>query len=136
MSWRPAAGVVDNYLVQLQDRTQTVHTLVVSHSSPPECSFSSLVAGRLYSVVIVTRSDSLENATTVQARTRRDILRDILDPFMFKSVLKTVFKCSYFCFSQNQPPFRIQQLFTLEETTSSRYNDANKNNKIHIYLFI
>lgn len=70
LSWRPAIGVVDSYLVRLQDRTRTVHTLVVSHSSPPECTFSSLVAGRLYTVVVATRSGSLENATAVQARTR------------------------------------------------------------------
>lgn len=70
VSWRPAIGVVDSYLVRLQDRTRTLHTLAVSHSSPPECTFSSLVAGRLYTVVIVTRTGSLENATAVQTRTR------------------------------------------------------------------
>lgn len=70
VSWRPAIGVVDSYLVRLQDRTRTLHILAVSHSSPPECTFSSLVAGRLYTVVIVTRTGSLENATAVQTRTR------------------------------------------------------------------
>ncbi|XP_041833313.1 receptor-type tyrosine-protein phosphatase beta [Melanotaenia boesemani] len=70
VSWRPAAGVVDSYLVRLQDRSRTIHTLAVSRSSLPECSFSSLVAGRLYSVVIVTRSSDLENTTMVQARTQ------------------------------------------------------------------
>ncbi|CAJ1054300.1 receptor-type tyrosine-protein phosphatase beta-like [Xyrichtys novacula] len=70
VSWRPAVGEVDSYLVRLQDGSRTVHTLAVSRSSPPECSFSSLVAGRLYSVVIVTRSGSLENTTIVQARTQ------------------------------------------------------------------
>ncbi|XP_067437919.1 receptor-type tyrosine-protein phosphatase beta [Thunnus thynnus] len=70
VSWRPAVGVVDSYQVRLQDGSRIVHTLVVSRSSPPEGSFSSLVAGRLYSVFIVTRSGGLENATTVQARTQ------------------------------------------------------------------
>ncbi|XP_023118290.2 receptor-type tyrosine-protein phosphatase beta [Amphiprion ocellaris] len=70
VSWRPVGGVVDSYLVRLQDGRRIVHTLAVSRSSPPECSFSSLVAGRLYSVVIVTRSGNLENATIVQARTQ------------------------------------------------------------------
>nr|XP_057923395.1 receptor-type tyrosine-protein phosphatase beta isoform X2 [Doryrhamphus excisus] len=69
-SWHPAAGVVDSYLVRLQDGSLNVHTLAVSRSSPPECSFSSLVPGRLYTVVVVTRSGSLENATRVQARTQ------------------------------------------------------------------
>nr|XP_046234726.1 receptor-type tyrosine-protein phosphatase beta isoform X2 [Scatophagus argus] len=70
VSWRPAEGEVDSYLVRLQDGSRTVHTLAVSRSSPPECSFSSLVAGRLYSVVIATRSGKLENVTTVQTRTQ------------------------------------------------------------------
>uniref|UniRef100_A0A8C4DSE1 protein-tyrosine-phosphatase n=1 Tax=Dicentrarchus labrax TaxID=13489 RepID=A0A8C4DSE1_DICLA len=70
VTWRPAEGVVDSYRVRLQDRNRTIHTLAVSRTSLPECSFSSLVAGRLYSVVIVTRSGSLENATTIQARTQ------------------------------------------------------------------
>ncbi|KAM9846095.1 receptor-type tyrosine-protein phosphatase beta [Aulostomus maculatus] len=70
VSWHPAMGVVDSYLVRLQDGGRTIHTLAVSRSSPPECSFSSLVAGRLYSVIIVTRSGGLENATVVQARTQ------------------------------------------------------------------
>lgn len=70
VSWRPAAGAVDSYLVRLQDGRRTIHTLAVSCSSTPECSFSSLVAGRLYTVVVVTRSGSLENATTVQTRTQ------------------------------------------------------------------
>ncbi|XP_028305294.1 receptor-type tyrosine-protein phosphatase beta [Gouania willdenowi] len=70
VSWRPVAGVVDSYLVRLQDGRRTVHTLAVPHSSPPECSFSSLVPGRMYSVIIVTRSGSLENTTVVRARTQ------------------------------------------------------------------
>ncbi|XP_008399067.1 receptor-type tyrosine-protein phosphatase beta isoform X2 [Poecilia reticulata] len=70
VSWLPADGVVDSYLVQLEDRKRTVHMLPVSSSSPPECSFNSLEAGHLYSVVIVTRSSKLENATVVQARTQ------------------------------------------------------------------
>ncbi|XP_028426103.1 receptor-type tyrosine-protein phosphatase beta isoform X2 [Perca flavescens] len=77
VSWRPAPGVVDSYLVRLQDRGRSIHTLAVSRSSPPECSFSSLVAGRLYSVVIVTRSGSLENATAIQARTQPATVQDL-----------------------------------------------------------
>ncbi|XP_059181909.1 receptor-type tyrosine-protein phosphatase beta-like [Centropristis striata] len=70
VSWRAAGGELDGYRVRLLDGTRTVHTLAVSRSSPPECSFSSLVAGRCYSIVIATRSGNLENATTVQARTQ------------------------------------------------------------------
>ncbi|XP_037551667.1 receptor-type tyrosine-protein phosphatase beta, partial [Nematolebias whitei] len=70
VSWRPAEGVADSYLVRLLDGKRTVHTLAVSSSSPPECSFSSLVPGRLYSVAIVTRSSGMENTTVVQGRTQ------------------------------------------------------------------
>lgn len=76
VTWRPAAGVVDGYTVRLLDGPRTVHALAVSRSSPPECSFSSLVAGRLYAVVIVSRSGGLENATAVQARTRELLVSD------------------------------------------------------------
>uniref|UniRef100_A0AAQ5YLU7 protein-tyrosine-phosphatase n=1 Tax=Amphiprion ocellaris TaxID=80972 RepID=A0AAQ5YLU7_AMPOC len=96
VSWRPVGGVVDSYLVRLQDGRRIVHTLAVSRSSPPECSFSSLVAGRLYSVVIVTRSGNLENATIVQARTRKDTSH--LSPCL--KVLSLHFKipcCYLFC---------------------------------------
>ncbi|MEQ2172241.1 hypothetical protein GOODEAATRI_019088, partial [Goodea atripinnis] len=65
VSWLPAEGVVDSYLLHLEDGKRTVHMLAVSSSSPPECSFSSLEAGRLYSVVIVTRSSGLKNTTVV-----------------------------------------------------------------------
>ncbi|XP_068442248.1 receptor-type tyrosine-protein phosphatase beta-like [Clinocottus analis] len=70
VSWRPAAGVVDGYTVRVLDGTRTVHALAVSRASPPECSFSSLVAGRLYSVVIATRSGGLESVTALPARTQ------------------------------------------------------------------
>ncbi|XP_010765714.1 receptor-type tyrosine-protein phosphatase beta-like, partial [Notothenia coriiceps] len=70
VSWRPAPGVIDSYLVLLQDGGRTVHSLAVSRSSPTSCSFSSLVAGRIYTVTIVTRSGGLENATSVTARTQ------------------------------------------------------------------
>ncbi|XP_061524236.1 receptor-type tyrosine-protein phosphatase beta isoform X2 [Phycodurus eques] len=73
VSWHPAGGVVDSYLVRLEDVAvggAAVHTLAVSRSSPPECSFSSLVPGRMYAVVIATRSGRLENATRFHARTQ------------------------------------------------------------------
>lgn len=77
VSWHPAVGVVDSYRVRLQDGIRTVHALSVSRSSPPECSFSSLEPGKLYSVVIVTRSGNLENATTVMARTQPATVQDL-----------------------------------------------------------
>ncbi|XP_012724109.2 receptor-type tyrosine-protein phosphatase beta [Fundulus heteroclitus] len=70
VSWLPAEGVVDSYLVHLEYGKQTVHMLAVSSSSPPECSFSSLEAGRLYSVIITTRTSGQESSAVVQARTQ------------------------------------------------------------------
>ncbi|XP_075900111.1 receptor-type tyrosine-protein phosphatase beta [Nelusetta ayraudi] len=70
VSWRPAAGVLDDYLVSLQVSGRPVHTVALLSSSPPHCCFRSLEAGRLYTAVITTRSSGLENHTTVQARTQ------------------------------------------------------------------
>ncbi|XP_067349544.1 receptor-type tyrosine-protein phosphatase beta-like isoform X3 [Channa argus] len=69
VSWRPALGEVDSYLVTLRDREETVHTLAVSKSSP-ECVFNSLVSGRLYNISIASRSGSYQNHTFVQERTQ------------------------------------------------------------------
>lgn len=71
VQWRPAAGVLDDYLVSLQaGSSRPVHTLALLGSSAPRCCFGSLEAGRLYTAVITTRSGGLENNTAVQARTR------------------------------------------------------------------
>uniref|UniRef100_UPI003AAE95FB receptor-type tyrosine-protein phosphatase beta-like n=1 Tax=Centroberyx gerrardi TaxID=166262 RepID=UPI003AAE95FB len=69
VSWRPAPGDVDGYMVTLRDREKTVHTLAVSKSSP-ECVFNSLVSGRLYNISITSRSGVYENHTVVQERTK------------------------------------------------------------------
>uniref|UniRef100_A0A8C9SUF9 protein-tyrosine-phosphatase n=1 Tax=Scleropages formosus TaxID=113540 RepID=A0A8C9SUF9_SCLFO len=65
VSWRPAQGTVDSYLVTLRDREKVIHTLAVSRSSP-ECVFKSLVSGRLYNISITSRSGGYENHTVVQ----------------------------------------------------------------------
>ncbi|XP_026166665.1 receptor-type tyrosine-protein phosphatase beta isoform X3 [Mastacembelus armatus] len=75
VSWRPAAGEVDSYLVTLKDREETVHTLAVSKSSP-ECVFNSLVSGRLYNISITSRSGSYQNHTFVQERTQPSKVQD------------------------------------------------------------
>uniref|UniRef100_A0A671TJ66 Receptor-type tyrosine-protein phosphatase beta-like n=1 Tax=Sparus aurata TaxID=8175 RepID=A0A671TJ66_SPAAU len=69
VSWRPAAGEVDRYLVTLSDRDRTLHTVPVSKSSP-ECVFNSLVSGRLYNISISSRSGLHHNTTSVQQRTQ------------------------------------------------------------------
>ncbi|KAL0967234.1 hypothetical protein UPYG_G00249540 [Umbra pygmaea] len=69
VSWQPAAGDVDSYVVLLKDRERTVHSLVVSKAST-DCVFNSLTSGRLYTVSIATRSGSFQNNTVVTARTQ------------------------------------------------------------------
>ncbi|XP_044048547.1 receptor-type tyrosine-protein phosphatase beta-like [Siniperca chuatsi] len=69
VSWRPAPGEVDSYLVTLSDREKTLHTVSVSTSSP-ECVFNSLVSGRLYNISITSRSGVHQNHTFVQERTQ------------------------------------------------------------------
>ncbi|XP_056272080.1 receptor-type tyrosine-protein phosphatase beta-like, partial [Pseudoliparis swirei] len=69
VSWRPAPGEVDSYLVTLSDRQKTLHTVSVSKSSP-ECVFNSLVSGRLYNISIASRSGPHLNHTFIQERTQ------------------------------------------------------------------
>lgn len=67
VSWRPAPGEVDNYLVSLSDGDKTLHTVYKSSS---ECVFNSLVSGRLYNISISSRSGIYQNHTVIQERTR------------------------------------------------------------------
>uniref|UniRef100_A0A3B4Z0Q5 protein-tyrosine-phosphatase n=1 Tax=Stegastes partitus TaxID=144197 RepID=A0A3B4Z0Q5_9TELE len=69
VSWRPAAGEVDSYLVTLSDGERTLHTLSVSKSSP-SCVFSSLVSGRNYNICISSCSGQHQNHSCIQERTR------------------------------------------------------------------
>nr|XP_061780963.1 receptor-type tyrosine-protein phosphatase beta-like [Nerophis lumbriciformis] len=69
VSWRPAQGDVDSYLVTLRDQDKMLHTFIVSKSSH-ECVFNSLVSGRLYNISIGTRSGTFQNHTSVLERTQ------------------------------------------------------------------
>uniref|UniRef100_A0AAQ4S4Y9 protein-tyrosine-phosphatase n=2 Tax=Gasterosteus aculeatus aculeatus TaxID=481459 RepID=A0AAQ4S4Y9_GASAC len=69
VSWRPAPGELDGYLVTLSDRQRTLHTVSVSKSSQ-DCVFNSLVSGRLYNISIASRSGPHLNHTFIQERTQ------------------------------------------------------------------
>uniref|UniRef100_A0A3Q1GFQ5 protein-tyrosine-phosphatase n=1 Tax=Acanthochromis polyacanthus TaxID=80966 RepID=A0A3Q1GFQ5_9TELE len=69
VSWRPAAGEVDSYLVTLSDGERTLHTLSVAESSP-SCVFSSLVSGRNYNICISSCSGPHQNHSCIQERTQ------------------------------------------------------------------
>uniref|UniRef100_A0A8C4V0L0 protein-tyrosine-phosphatase n=1 Tax=Falco tinnunculus TaxID=100819 RepID=A0A8C4V0L0_FALTI len=68
VSWLPASGDVDSYLVTLSHDDQIVQTLTISKSFS-ECSFSSLTPGTLYNVMITTKSGKYENYSFSQERT-------------------------------------------------------------------
>ncbi|XP_074726670.1 receptor-type tyrosine-protein phosphatase beta isoform X2 [Strix uralensis] len=68
VSWLPASGDVDSYLVTLSHNDQIVQTLTISKSFS-ECSFSSLTPGTLYNVMITTKSGKYENYSFSQERT-------------------------------------------------------------------
>uniref|UniRef100_A0A8C5TZY7 protein-tyrosine-phosphatase n=1 Tax=Malurus cyaneus samueli TaxID=2593467 RepID=A0A8C5TZY7_9PASS len=68
VSWLPASGDVDSYLVTLSHDDKIVQTLTISKSFS-ECSFSSLTPGTLYNVMITTKSGKYENYSFSQERT-------------------------------------------------------------------
>lgn len=73
VSWLPASGDVDSYLVTLSHDDQIVQTLTISKSFS-ECSFSSLTPGTLYNVMITTKSGKYENYSFSQERTGKESL--------------------------------------------------------------
>lgn len=74
VSWLPAPGDVDNYLVTLSHDSKVVQSLVIA-KSVSECSFSSLTPGRLYDVTVTTRSGKYENHSLSQDRTGKPARR-------------------------------------------------------------
>ncbi|XP_062989960.1 receptor-type tyrosine-protein phosphatase beta isoform X2 [Elgaria multicarinata webbii] len=68
VSWLPADGDVDSYLVTLSHGGRNIHTLTVPKTAS-ECSFNTLTPGRLYDVTITTRSGKYENQSFSQERT-------------------------------------------------------------------
>ncbi|XP_040846008.1 receptor-type tyrosine-protein phosphatase beta isoform X2 [Ochotona curzoniae] len=76
VSWLPAPGDVDNYVVALSHDGMLVQSLVIA-KSVSECSFSSLTPGRLYDVKITTRSGKYENHSFSQERTVPDKVQGV-----------------------------------------------------------
>ncbi|XP_015338496.1 receptor-type tyrosine-protein phosphatase beta isoform X2 [Marmota marmota marmota] len=76
VSWLPAPGDVDNYVVTLSHNSRVVQSLVIA-KSVSECSFSSLNPGRLYNVTITTRSGKYENHSFSQERTVPDKVQGV-----------------------------------------------------------
>ncbi|XP_028346194.1 receptor-type tyrosine-protein phosphatase beta isoform X2 [Physeter macrocephalus] len=76
ISWLPAPGDVDNYVVTLSHDGRVVQSLMIA-KSVSECSFSSLTPGRLYNVTITTRSGKYENHSFGQERTVPDKVQGV-----------------------------------------------------------
>nr|KAF6497304.1 protein tyrosine phosphatase receptor type B [Rousettus aegyptiacus] len=76
ISWLPAPGDVDNYVVTLSHDSKVVQSLVIA-KSVSECSFSSLTPGRLYNVTITTRSGKYENHSFSQEWTVPDKVQGV-----------------------------------------------------------
>ncbi|XP_006923799.1 receptor-type tyrosine-protein phosphatase beta isoform X2 [Pteropus alecto] len=76
ISWLPAPGDVDNYVVTLSHDGKVVQSLVIP-KSVSECSFSSLTPGRLYNVTITTRSGKYENHSFSQEWTVPDKVQGV-----------------------------------------------------------
>lgn len=76
ISWLPAPGDVDNYVVTLSHDGKVVQSLVIA-KSVSECSFSSLTPGRLYNVTITTRSGKYENHSFSQEWTVPDKVQGV-----------------------------------------------------------
>lgn len=71
VSWLPAPGDVDNYVVTLSHDGRVVQSLIIA-KSVSECSFSSLTPGRLYNVTITTRSGNYASHSFSEERTGKD----------------------------------------------------------------
>ncbi|XP_038636399.1 receptor-type tyrosine-protein phosphatase beta isoform X1 [Scyliorhinus canicula] len=76
VSWLPASGDVDSYLVTLSHNGKVVQSHAVSKTIF-KFPFSSLTAGRLYNVTVTTRSGKYENYTVTQERTQPSVVQKI-----------------------------------------------------------
>nr|XP_048274574.1 receptor-type tyrosine-protein phosphatase beta isoform X1 [Myodes glareolus] len=76
VSWLPAPGDVDNYVVTLSHDGKVVQSLTIA-KSVSECSFSSLTPGRLYNVTITTRSGGYASHSFSEERTVPDKVQGI-----------------------------------------------------------
>lgn len=71
VSWLPASGDVDNYVVTLSHDGKLVQALNIA-KTVSECSFSSLTPGRLYNVTITSRSGDYASRSFSEERTGKD----------------------------------------------------------------
>lgn len=68
MYWRPAAGDLDLYHVFIKHNNVFLQNQTVAKTQS-ECVFHGLVPGRLYTVLVNTRSGKYEASTSTHGRT-------------------------------------------------------------------
>ena len=71
VSWLPAPGEVDHYVVSLSHEGKVDQFLIIA-KSVSECSFSSLPPGRLYNVTVTTKSGNYASHSFTEERTGKD----------------------------------------------------------------
>ncbi|XP_062913778.1 receptor-type tyrosine-protein phosphatase beta isoform X1 [Mobula hypostoma] len=76
VSWLPASGDVDSYLVTLSHNEEVVQSHAVPESTL-EAPFRSLTPGRLYEVTVTTRSGNYENYTVTHERTKPSAVQSV-----------------------------------------------------------
>lgn len=120
VSWRAAEGDVDSYMVMLKDLEKIVHTLAVSKATT-DCAFSSLVSGRLYTIVITTHSGSYRNQTLLQARTSMKYAWNFPFPLFWILNVMAALLMLYDFFIKNHPKCRTPRPSTRREMTFWRF---------------
>lgn len=76
VSWLPAPGEVDHYVVSLSHEGKVDQFLIIA-KSVSECSFSSLTPGRLYNVTVTTKSGNYASHSFTEERTVPDKVQGI-----------------------------------------------------------
>ncbi|XP_029398078.1 receptor-type tyrosine-protein phosphatase beta isoform X2 [Mus pahari] len=76
VSWLPAPGEVDHYVVTLSHEGKVVQFLIIA-KSVSECAFSSLTPGRLYNITITTKSGNYASHSFSEERTVPDKVQGI-----------------------------------------------------------
>uniref|UniRef100_UPI00358EC814 tenascin-X-like n=1 Tax=Myxine glutinosa TaxID=7769 RepID=UPI00358EC814 len=71
ISWTPGAGDLQQYVITLEHNGDVVYMKAVPHTLMT-CSVTSLTPGRIYKVIVTSRSGGYQNQSEVSAQTRPD----------------------------------------------------------------
>uniref|UniRef100_A0A8C4R8J1 protein-tyrosine-phosphatase n=1 Tax=Eptatretus burgeri TaxID=7764 RepID=A0A8C4R8J1_EPTBU len=71
ISWTPGAGDLQQYVITLEHNGDVVYMKALPHSHTT-CSVTSLTPGRIYNVIVTSRSGGYQNQSEVSAQTQPD----------------------------------------------------------------